>query len=251
MTAPVVEDARIAHDPDIPTLTALLAQRALDAGEREFLRFGEWSWTFAEVDAWTSRLAHRLIEVDGVRPGDRVALMLPNVVHWPVGWLAVLKAGAVAVPVNCAYQRADLAFVLRDSGAGVVLTDAERSALVGEVVVQEGLAVRTIDVAEEDSERFPASPPERSVDASTLANLQYTSGTTGFPKACMLTHDYWVRLGWTCAGATGLGRDDVLLTAQPFSYMDPQWNTAVALTIGAPLVVLPRFSASTFTPPFA
>ncbi len=246
MTTPTVEDARIAQDPDIPTLTALLAQRALDAGDREFLRFGEWSWTFAEVDAWTSRLAHRLIEVDGVRPGDRVAIMLPNVVHWPVGWLAVLKAGAVAVPVNCSYQRADLAFVLRDSGAGVVITDAERSALVAEVVAQEDLAVHTVDIADEDSEHFPATPPARTVDASTLANLQYTSGTTGFPKACMLTHDYWVRLGWTCAGTTGLGRDDVLLTAQPFSYMDPQWNTAVALTTGAPLVVLPRFSASTF-----
>lgn len=62
----------------------------------------------------------------------------------------------------------------------------------------------------------------------------------------MLTHDYWTRIGWTCAGAAGLGPDDVLLTAQPFSYMDPQWNTVLALTTGAPLVVLAKFSASGF-----
>lgn len=243
---PAIDGDRIADDPSVPTLTALLGRRASDCGDREFLRFSEWSWTFAEIDAWTSRLAHRLIEVDGVRPGDRVAIMLPNVVHWPVSWLAVLKAGAVAVPVNCSYQRADLAFVLQDSGARVVITDAERAGLVAEVVRDEALEVDVLDVADDGSEPYPATAPDVPVDGGTLANLQYTSGTTGFPKACMLTHDYWVRLAWLCAGTSGLGSDDVLLTAQPFSYMDPQWNTAVALTVGAPLVVLPRFSASTF-----
>jgi len=245
---PAVAAERMADEPSVPTLSALLAQRALASGDREFLRFGEWSWTFAEIDAWTSRLAHRLIEVDGIRPGDRVGIMLPNVVHWPVVWLAALKAGAVAVPVNCSYQRADLAFVLRDSGARVVFTDGERAGLVTDVIdTEDGLAgVRVVDVADDGSQPFPDTAPSAEITAGTLANLQYTSGTTGFPKACMLTHDYWVRLGWICAAATGLGAEDVLLTAQPFSYMDPQWNTALALTAGAPLVVLPRFSASTF-----
>ena len=245
---PAVVPEQIADEPSVPTLTELLARRAKGAGDKEFLRFGEWSWTFAEIDAWTSRLAHRMREVDGVRPGDRVAIMLPNVVHWPVVWLAALKAGAVAVPVNCAYQRADLAFVLRDSGARVVFADAERANLVGGVVYAEPelTDVRVVDVADDGSEPFPDTAPELAAAADTLANLQYTSGTTGFPKACMLTHGYWVRLGWICAAATGLGSDDVLLTAQPFSYMDPQWNTALALTVSAPLVVLPRFSASTF-----
>ncbi|WP_116050867.1 AMP-binding protein [Amycolatopsis palatopharyngis] len=245
---PVVEPDRAGDDPALPTLTELLSQRVRDSPGREFLRFGEWSWSFADIDEWTSRLAHRLIEVDGVQPGHRVAIMLPNVVHWPLAWLAALKIGAVAVPINCSYQRADLAFVLRDSGARVVFTDSERSGLVADVISDEdGLAgVRVVDVADDGSEPFPATPPAVPVDGGTLANLQYTSGTTGFPKACMLTHDYWVRLGWICAAATGLGTEDVLLTAQPFSYMDPQWNTALALTLGAPLVVLPRFSASNF-----
>ncbi|WP_063009449.1 AMP-binding protein [Nocardia nova] len=235
-------------DPTVPTLTGLLARRAHDAPDAEFLRFAERSWTFAQIDGWTSRLAHRLIEVDGVEPGDRVAIMLPNVVHWPVVWLAALKAGAVVVPINSSYRRVDLDFVLRDSGARIVFTDAERAALVAEVRATDdelgGIGV--IDVADDGSEAFPDEAPLVPADAETLANLQYTSGTTGFPKACMLTHDYWVRLSWICAGATGLGPDDVILTSQPFSYMDPQWNTALALTVGAPLVVLPRFSASTF-----
>ncbi|MFF4693868.1 AMP-binding protein [Streptomyces sp. NPDC001307] len=245
---PAVMPEQMGADPTVPTLTELLSRRAQDAPEREFLRFGERSWSFADIDAWTSRLAHRLIELDGVQPGDRVAIMLPNVVHWPVVWLAALKAGAVAVPINSSYRRGDLAFVLRDSGARVVFTDSERAGLIADVMAAEdGLTgLRVVDVADDGSDPFPQTAPAVPVDAGTLANLQYTSGTTGFPKACMLTHDYWVRLGWICAAATGLGTEDVLLTAQPFSYMDPQWNTAVALTIGAPLVVLPRFSASTF-----
>ncbi|GAA1089141.1 MULTISPECIES: class I adenylate-forming enzyme family protein [Pseudonocardia] len=245
---PVVPAARMGDEPSIPTLTALLARRARDAGDRDFLRFPERSWTFADIDAWTSRLAHRLIGTDGVCPGDRVAIMLPNVVHWPVAWLAALKAGAVAVPVNYGYRRGDLAFVLRDSGARTVVTDGERAALVAEVLAAEPDLgdVRILDVADDGSEAFPISTPEVAVEPGTLANLQYTSGTTGFPKACMLTHGYWARLGWVCAAAAALDGQDVLLTAQPYSYMDPQWNTALALTLGAPLVVLPRFSASTF-----
>src|SRR6187431_196172 len=161
-------------EPTVPTLTGLLARRAHDAGDQEFLRFGEWSWNFAEIDAWTSRLANRMIEVDGVRPGDRVALMLPNVVHWPVVWLAALKAGAVVVPVNCGYQRADLAFVLRDSGARLVFTNDERAGLVADVLAGgEGLEdVRVVDVADDGSEPYPDTAPELSVDAGTLANLQ-------------------------------------------------------------------------------
>ncbi|WP_030545660.1 AMP-binding protein [Streptomyces exfoliatus] len=245
---PAVRPERMGEAPPTATLTELLAERTRQSPDREFLRFEDASWTFAEIDAWTSRLAHRLIEVDGVQPGDRVAIMLPNVVQWPVVWLSALKAGAVAVPVNSSYKRADLTFLLRDSGARVVFTDHERVGLLKEVVdVEADLTdLRVVDVADDGSAAFPATAPALRPTAETLANLQYTSGTTGFPKACMLTHDYWVRLGWTCAAGTGLGSDDVLLTAQPFSYMDPQWNTALALTVGAPLVVLPRFSASGF-----
>jgi acyl-CoA synthetase (AMP-forming)/AMP-acid ligase II/enoyl-CoA hydratase/carnithine racemase len=247
-TAPVVRPEQLGDDPPIGTLAGLLADRARRSPDREFLRFGEGSWTFGEVDAWTSRLAHRLLATDRVRPGDRVAILLPNVVQWPVAWLAALKAGAVAVPVNSSYRAADLAFVLGDSGARLVLTDAEHAALVSEVAAaDEALRdVQVVDVTTDGSDGFPATAPEVDVMAGTLANLQYTSGTTGFPKACMLTHDYWTRLGWACAGITGLGEQDVLLTAQPFSYIDPMWNTALALTVGAPLVVLPRFSASGF-----
>lgn len=247
MRRAVAADA-IGDTPRVRTVTGLLADGAARTPEAELLRFGDESWTYRRFDEASSRLAHRLIETDGIAPGDRVAIMLPNIAGWPLTWLAVLKAGGVAVPVNSAYRAADLQFVLADSGARVIVTDADHVPLVHDVIAGDralaGVAV--VDIADTSDAAFPATPPAVAGAPDSLANLQYTSGTTGFPKACMLTHDYWTRIGWACAAAVGLGQDDVLLTAQPFSYMDPQWNTVLALTTGAPLVVLPRFSASGF-----
>jgi crotonobetaine/carnitine-CoA ligase len=84
------------------------------------------------------------------------------------------------------------------------------------------------------------------VDEGDLMNIQYTSGTTGFPKGCMLTHRYWMLLCSEISGLLDARPDDVDLTAQPFYYMDPQWNTVVCLIAGIPLVIVPRFSPSTF-----
>lgn len=82
----------------------------------------------------------------------------------------------------------------------------------------------------------------------TLMNIQYTSGTTGKPKGCMLSQKYWINIGEKIANPhlIGITEDDILLTSQPFYYMDPQWNTMASLVNGATLVVLDRFSPSVF-----
>jgi crotonobetaine/carnitine-CoA ligase len=78
-------------------------------------------------------------------------------------------------------------------------------------------------------------------------NIQYTSGTTGAPKGCVLPNRYWTTLAAGLAtDFPAVGEDDVILTAQPFHYIDPQWNVALGLAAGATLVVLDRFHPSTF-----
>ncbi|MFZ5848912.1 MAG: class I adenylate-forming enzyme family protein [Actinomycetota bacterium] len=241
---PLVDPGLLSQDPPVATLPALVIAAAEADPDREFLRFEDRSMTFGEVERKTAELAGYLAAL-GVRPGERVAIMLPNVIGWPLGWLSILRAGAIAVPINAAYRAADLEHVLRDSGARVVLSLPQFRATIEAARVD---LDHVLDIDETLSACAGYSPPDVAIGPDSLANLQYTSGTTGFPKACMLTHDYWVRMGWLTAGLAGLTEDDVALTAQPYSYIDPQWNTAMCLTARIPLVVLPRFSASGFWP---
>jgi acyl-CoA synthetase (AMP-forming)/AMP-acid ligase II len=215
------------------TIPDLMRHAASTYGAREFLRFPDTSITFAEADERSDRLAGALID-KGVRPGDRVAIMMDNVPGWPLSWLAVLKAGAVTVPVNVRYRAADLEHVLRDSGAVATITTGEHAPHVPGTV-------HLLDALRDGTPR-----PARQADPDDVTNFQYTSGTTGFPKACMLTHDYWLRTARIAADQVALRDDDVMMITQAYSYMDPQWVTLLCLMGGIPLVVLPRFSASGF-----
>jgi len=194
--------------------------------------------------------------------------MLPNGLDFPLAWLAVPMLRAVAVPVNAGYGPADLGHVLRDSGAVHALVGREQLPVVSEVrergaapALRRVQALRDLELsppaegapagARGGAEPGPgsASPePDAEVAAgpSEPVTIQYTSGTTGRPRGCILDHGYWLGLARTMQGFLGLGPDDVLATAQPQSYMDPSWNLVLALVAGAPLVVFPRFSASRF-----
>jgi acyl-CoA synthetase (AMP-forming)/AMP-acid ligase II len=238
---------RSGPDPRWGTIGELVREAAERAGDREFLRFPGVSLTFADVHEASNRLA-RVLVARGVQPGDRVAIMLGNVPDWPLSWFAILKAGAVAVPVNARYREADLGFVLADSGAVLVLTSDEHADLVRAVAAAVSTVrdVRTVQELAGEAAGAPAGDLTVPLEASAIANFQYTSGTTGFPKACMLSHGYWLRTGWLTAIEAELRADDVMLMAQAFSYMDPQWASVMCLMGGRPLVVLPRFSASGF-----
>lgn len=201
-------------------------------------------FTFADVDARSSQIAVALREL-GVGPGDRVAVMLRNQPEFPLVWLALAKLGALLVPVNTGYREFDGAHVLSHSGARFAVAADEFLELLTKIAPATQLE-KVLPVDElianlhETTETF-STEPERPV------NIQYTSGTTGAPKGCVLPNRYWTTL------AVGLATDfpsiadnDVMLTAQPFHYIDPQWNVALGLASGAALVVLDRFHPSTF-----
>ncbi|MBK8247859.1 MAG: AMP-binding protein [Gemmatimonadetes bacterium] len=233
-----------------PSLGHLLRARALSDGARVFLRFGEQAISFADADRRTDQVAVWL-RTQGIQRGDRVGVMLPNGLDFPLAWLGIAKAGAVLVPLNTQYRAHDLAYTLGDAGVRLVLADptfvpvlAACGATAYEVAAGQ-LAVPGqggIGVA------LNAAPTggDIAVGPDDLLNIQYTSGTTGDPKGCMLTHEYWLLLSARAARFASMTRDDVALTAQPFYYMDPQWNVGMCLAAGCSLVILPRFSASTF-----
>ncbi|WP_157252344.1 class I adenylate-forming enzyme family protein [Nonomuraea typhae] len=216
------------------SIPELLRQAARRHDDRPFLIFPDRTLGFAEVDERTDRLAGALA-AQGVRPGDRVAVMFGNVPDWPLSWLAVLKTGAITVPVNAGYGPADLAHVLGDSGARLAMAAPEHAP-----------AIRALGVPV--LEETTGKAPDVRINPWDLATFSYTSGTTGFPKACMLPHSYWTGTARLMTDLVGFRDDDVVMVAQPFSYMDPQWMALMCLVAGVPLVVLPRFSASGFWP---
>ncbi|WP_410618449.1 ATP-dependent acyl-CoA ligase [Amycolatopsis sp. cmx-8-4] len=231
---------------EIGTLAQLVTRAAELWPERTAWIFdqGDQRFTFAEVDAETSRIAAALTE-RGVGPGDRVAVMLRNVPAFPLIWLGLAKIGALLVPINTNYREFDGAHVLRHSGARLAIAAEEFVDLLTRIAPETSLAeVVTPDALQTALSRESAAftpVPE------TPVNLQYTSGTTGAPKGCVLPNRYWTTLAISLAtDFPAVGADDVILTAQPFHYIDPQWNVALGLAGGATLVVLDRFHPSTF-----
>ncbi len=241
---------------DLMTALQRAGARWPDRAALVFDETGE-SITFSEVASRVDRIAAALAGI-GVHRGDRVAIMLPNRAEWPLAWLGIARAGAVTVPLNPGYRTADTEFVLDHAQVRAVLTMRELVPLLLEVrasigAVFEILCVdgeaggHTRDLAALVEAHAGDAPPTGDIDADTLVNVQYTSGTTGEPKGCMLSNSWFMRFAWRVVVLhDGLDDTDMILTSQPFHYVDPQWNLAVALLSGATLVVLDRFHPSTF-----
>lgn len=207
--------------------------------------------TYAEFEALTHRYANALSGM-GIGHGDRVGLMLPNRLAYPALFIALARLGAVHVPINTRYTPGEVAYVLGDSGARLLLHDTQFAEVVAGLPkdLRDGIAIADIGEGDGAFDRIAAANPETTVCSALagpddLANIQYTSGTTGFPKGCMLTHDYWLVLA-QAAIAWDAKPARRVLSAQPYFYMDPQWITLKALLTGATLVIAPGLSSSRF-----
>ncbi len=185
-------------------------------------------------------LAHRVaaaagwLAAQGFAPGDRVATWLPKVVEAAVMPLATARAGLVHVPVNPLLKGSQVAHILADSGAALLLTQAAREALL-----PDGVAAR-IATIEDVSEALVAAPPlppsNRSADE--LAALLYTSGSTGRPKGVMLSHrNLWLGAE-SVATYLGLGADDRVLAVLPLSFDYGQSQLLATLKAGGCTVLL-------------
>jgi len=205
-------------------------------------------FTFAEVDRLSAGYA-QVLHSRGVGHGDRIAVMIANEPAFPLTWLALARLGAVMVPVNTRYQSADTEHVLRASTATAIVAAPEFTDLLGRLPADVPALRSIYPAAELSSGAFTAAEAFAGTDPDLVdpANIQFTSGTTGYPKGCVLPHEYWARLaGGLVTEFPYLTADDVMLTAQPFHYIDPQWNVAAALIAGAELVILDGFHPSTF-----
>ena len=247
------DDAKLSIDEvlDLATLTRRAASRW---GSRTALVFDEYDLrlSFEDIDRLSNQYANALRDL-GVAPGDRVALMLRNRPEFPLAWLGIVKAGGVMVPLNVYYKPLDAGYLIDHGGVGTVICEHDLADVVAKAAPKLLKTGRlfTVGGAQNKFTDTVASAsrtcPDVQVLPESLANIQYTSGTTGRPKGCMLSNEWFARFAWRVAGAQhGLSETDVLLTGQPFYYVDPQWNVALSLLVGACLVVLDRFHPSSF-----
>lgn len=196
--------------------------------------------TYRELWARVLRCAGAL-RASGVRPGDRVAVLLPNSADFLCAYYGALVAGATVVPVHGLLVAEEVAYVLRHSGASVLISDgppwpvAEKGARAAGV-----RAVRGVPMGVDAS----AAPEPAAPDATAV--ILYTSGTTGRPKGALLTHlNIVMNASVVAHDLLGLGPDDVVLGCLPLFHSYGQTCAMNAtLRAGATLVLMPRFTGA-------
>ncbi|PLW83325.1 hypothetical protein CWI75_07960 [Kineobactrum sediminis] len=252
----------VSHGNGLPGTIPEALDRAADIyGDRLAVNFfGEGkSLTFASLRRDVDRLACSLARL-GIARGSHVAILLPNRLEFVVIWLAVARLGAVAVPMNVAFTAREINYVLNDSDAAFLFIDqglltrwreiesppvgldGRRVVVVGDDETGAERYSRYDELMADGRDSFVTSDPAGSGD---LINIQYTSGTTGFPKGAMLDHRYWLTIAVANNAVFPPGIRSIL-SDHPVFYLDPPWKLVYGLIYGATVHFSPRMSSSHF-----
>jgi long-chain acyl-CoA synthetase len=224
-----------------------LAEILGDSAQRDpdhiAIRLDDVELTYGTLLEGAQRVAGLLRE-RGVSPGDRVALMLPNVPYFPLCYYGALWAGAVVVPMNVLNKRREVAFYLRDSGARLLFV-WHGFAEEGEAgAADEGCDCVTIIPGEVEGLLATSDPIAEAAEReeTDTAVILYTSGTTGTPKGAELTHANLRRNCEIARGLFDLAADAVTLGALPLFHSFGQTCGLNATTLaGGTLTLIPRF----------
>jgi long-chain acyl-CoA synthetase len=234
------------HNDLVTNLARNLTDTTRAHAGRVAVRVDNAAMTYRALDEASARVAGLLHE-RGLRPGDRIGLMLPNVAEVPVVYYGILRAGGVVVPMNPLLKEREVAYYLGDSGAGLIFVwhafaDQARGAAEqagAELVVVDGIGF---------PELLASATPDFQVadrDDQDTAVILYTSGTTGHPKGAELTHGNLISN--TEVSRTDIVRatpDDVIFGGLPLFHVFGQTVALnVAVAAGACLTLLPRFDA--------
>ncbi len=228
-----------------------LASHAATQPEKEALICGERRVTFAELDAVSTALAIGL-QQQGLQPGDRVALFMPNCLEFALAFFGIVKAGGIAVPINLKLAAPEVAFMLEDAQpfaafvATSVAVDFERAA-------KDAPNVRRIAVG--------GAPREGALHYAQMSQpgqgelqdipvefddcmISYTSGTTGKPKGAILTQaNYIIMNGFVNGLYWGFTGHDRILVTTPLAHRTAFARLGNMIVHGCTLVIMPQFDA--------
>ncbi|HEX2076721.1 MAG TPA: amino acid adenylation domain-containing protein [Longimicrobium sp.] len=186
----------------------LFAEQAARTPEAVAVSWRGEPMTYAELDRWSSRLAH-VLRGRGVGPESPVGVSLARTPELLVALLGVLKAGGAYVPLDPAYPRERLGYMLGDAGIRLVLTHSS----LADRLPEGGAELLCLDRIREEVERQPAQVPGSGVLPENLSHVIFTSGSTGRPKGVMIRHGSTVvLLHWLRENVTDQERSAVLFS---------------------------------------
>ena len=217
--------------------------------EKTFIRFEGRSISYGEMKD-RSHIAAGVLAANGVVAGDAVALMCLNTPAFVEALLGSWRLAAIVVPVNHKLQAPELEYILRHSGSKVLVFDASLAGVVSAV----DAPIKTLTTSGTTSSgcfdglmREVAAAQGNEPDDDALAEILYTSGTTGKPKGCMLTHRSVAFAAITVALGLSITRDERTLIAMPIWHSSPLNNWfGATLYVGGTVVLLREYEPRKF-----
>jgi fatty-acyl-CoA synthase/long-chain acyl-CoA synthetase len=221
------------------TISDQVARFARTTPDAVAFRDGPLTLTWRQTDARVDRLAAALAAA-GTAPGDRVAVMAGNSVPHLEAMIAIVRAGAICVPVNFRMVAGEVAYVLADSGAAAVLVDDAFAPVVAAARTPEVRAVLTLGAGyDAELAAAPAAPSWPPVADEAPAFIMYTSGTTGRPKGAVLSHRNLLLHAYSNIVANGSHGDRVGLSGAPLFHIAGVSGFCINLAQGATTVLTP------------
>jgi fatty-acyl-CoA synthase len=205
-------------------------------------------WTYAELDAAVNEVALGLLAM-GIAKGERVGIWAPNCAEWVLTQYATAKVGAILVNVNPAYRAYELAYVVRQSGMRLMVSavahrESDYRAMLAEIGIEQAVFIGEPGWDELVAAGRRADPAALGERAATLAfddpiNIQYTSGTTGFPKGATLSHHNILNNGYFVAEGLGYTENDRVCLPVPLYHCFGMVMGCLAATSHGACIVLP------------
>jgi fatty-acyl-CoA synthase len=228
------------------TLGEVLARQAKDRGDAEALVTETARLSYAQLFERARRAAGAM-QALGLCRGDHVGILAPNGEDWLALFYGAALIGAVTVPVNTRFKAAEIAFCLGKSDCKAVFhaprfLKQDFEAMVVEVRAQLPKLAHAVAIG-----RDSPKGEYRGITGilpHDLLLIQFTSGTTAYPKGAMLTHDNMLRNAWAAGARIGIRAEDRYFNTRPFFHVGGSTLSALmALVSGACLVTLPTFEA--------
>ncbi|PZO18661.1 MAG: ATP-dependent acyl-CoA ligase [Burkholderiales bacterium] len=231
-------------------ITDLLARQAAERPDAPFVVTLEREHSYAEIYSAARRFATRLAS-EGVGQGDHVGLLAGNGAAFVVAWMGIGLRGAVAVTLNNQLIADGLRYSVDQCDARVLVVDRDwEDSRAGQLDARQAALPRLLiegDAAWLQSLQALDEAEPAEVPASAPCTIMYTSGTTGLPKGVVNCHTAYLATGRATVKALRLTPADRVLVFLPLFHVNPQmYGVMSVLTAGAALLVLPRFSASSF-----